>query len=280
MVVLKEKYTMKTVISKDGTAIAYDQLGQGPILILVSQALSDRTETSRLAELLAGSFTVVNYDRRGRGDSEDTPPYAVEREVEDIEALIDEAGGSAFLFGSSSGATLSLEAASRLNGKVKKLFLYEPPLIVDESRPPLPEDFVRQVAELLAADRRGDALKLFLTKAMGIPALFVTLMRFMPDWSKMKALAHTLPYDLMITAGSLTGRPLPPGQWSSAGMPTLVVTGEKSEGFFHSGAQALAGNLPKARHHVLEGQSHGAVVMGTKALAPVMVEFFQSKNGV
>src|SRR5688572_27028172 len=118
---------MKTVTSKDGTKIAFDQIGNGPVIILVDSALADRTLCVKQATLLAKDFTVINYDRRGRGDSTDTQPYAVDREIEDIEALIDEVGGSAFIFGSSSGAVLALEAANKLSSKVKKQVLYEPP---------------------------------------------------------------------------------------------------------------------------------------------------------
>ncbi len=135
----------KMTTSRDGTTIAYEQTGTGPVVVLVSAALADRGGTRRLANRLAKDFTVINYDRRGRGKSMDTQPYAVEREVEDIEALIDTSGGSAFLFGSSSGAVLALEAASKLNGKVKKLFMYEPPFIVDNSRSPMPDDFGKQI---------------------------------------------------------------------------------------------------------------------------------------
>ena len=136
---------MKKVTSKDGTTIAFDQIGNGPVVILVDSALADRTICAKLAKLLAKEFTVINYDRRGRGDSRDTQPYAVERELEDIEALVDRAGGSAFIFGSSSGAVLALEAANKISSKIKKQILYEPPFIVDDSRPPMPADFVEQV---------------------------------------------------------------------------------------------------------------------------------------
>src|SRR6185369_14958996 len=136
---------MKTVTSKDGTRIAFDQIGNGPVVVLVDSALASRAICAKLAILLAKDFTVINYDRRGRGDSTDTQPYAVQREVEDIEALIDGAGGSAFIFGSSSGAVLALEAANKLSAKVKKQVLYEPPFIVDDSRVPMPEGFLEQV---------------------------------------------------------------------------------------------------------------------------------------
>ena len=264
----------KSVTSRDGTRIAFEQTGSGPVAILVAAALSDRSGTTRLARHLSEHFTVINYDRRGRGKSTDAQPYAVEREVEDLEALIDAAGGAAILFGSSSGSVLALEAASRLGGKVEKLFLYEPPFIVDDSHPPMPDDFIARVSQLVSAGRRSDAVKLFFREGMGIPAFAVTLMRLlMPGWSKMAGMAHTLPYDLSVLAGTQSGRPLPAGRWTGATAPTLVVVGGKSEPFFHSGARALAGLLPDARYQALEGRDHAAILMAPKAIAAAVEQF-------
>jgi pimeloyl-ACP methyl ester carboxylesterase len=266
---------MKTVTSKDGTTIAFDQIGNGPLVVLVDSALADRTICAKLAKLLAEEFTVINYDRRGRGDSTDTQPYAVEREVDDIEALINAAGGLAFIFGSSSGAALALEAASKLPAKVKKQVLYEPPFIVDDSRPPMPADFVEQVKELLAKDKRSDALKLFFSTAMGIPGIFIFMMRLMPSWSKSKSVAHTLPYDLMVMGDTQQGKPLPADRWASAFMPTLVLSGGKSEPFFHKAGDALAEVLPNAQHRILKDQHHGSVVMSPNVVASEITQFFK-----
>jgi pimeloyl-ACP methyl ester carboxylesterase len=166
------------LFSKDGTPIAFDRVGGGSPVILVDGALCYRALGSSrpLAKLLAQHFTVFTYDRRGRGDSGDTPPYAVEREVDDIEALVNEAGGAAFIWGISSGAVLALEATNRLTG-IKKVALYEAPFIVDDSHPATKDDWVR-INEAVAANRRNDAVKLFL-KLVGLPAFFITLMRFM-----------------------------------------------------------------------------------------------------
>lgn len=266
---------MRKVTSKDGTSIAFEQTGAGPTIILVDAALSDHTATTKLAKLLVEKFTVINYDRRGRGESTNVLPYAVEREVEDIDALIDVTGGSAYLFGSSSGAVLALEAANRLCNKVKGLFMYEPPFIIDDSHPPIPDDFADRVGKLAAAGHPGDAVKLFFRKGMGIPAVFVTAMRLlMPGWSKMVAIAHTVPYDLAILAGTQTGKPLPPARWTSATMPTLVMVGSKSEAFFHTGARALASLLPRAQYQCLEGRGHGAVLMAPKDIAAAASGFF------
>ncbi|MEZ0092253.1 alpha/beta fold hydrolase [Streptacidiphilus sp. EB129] len=265
---------VQQVRSKDGTVIAYQRSGSGPVVIVVSAALADRTGTRRFTRELAPNFTVVDYDRRGRGASGDTRPYAIEREVEDIEALIDENGGRAHLFGSSSGAVLALEAANRLVGKVEKLALFEPPFIVDDSRPPLPPDLPARVDALVAADRRSAVVKLFFSKAVGIPRIFVALMVLMPGWSTMKAAAHTLPYDLTVLDGTQNGRPLSSTRWANVRAPALVLTGERSGAFFHSGADALAGVLPEASHQILRGQSHAAVVMRPQSIAPLLVAFF------
>ena len=265
----------EAVTSRDGTRIGFQRSGQGPAIVLVEAALSDRTGTKRLAKLLGAKFTVFSYDRRGRGTSTDTPPYAVEREVEDLAAIIDAAGGSAYLFGSSSGAVLALEAASRLGPRVKGLFAYEPPFIIDDSRPPMPDDFAEQIDTLVTAGRRNDAVKLFFHKGMGIPAVFVTLMRlFMPGWSKMASMAHTLRYDLTVLAGTQAGKPLPADRWASALAPTLVMVGSKSETFFHTGAKSLAAALANGQYRSLAGRDHSAVVMAPKDLAVAVSGFF------
>lgn len=264
----------RTVTSRDGAAIAFDQSGDGPVIVLVSAALSDRADTAKLGLHLASAFTVINYDRRGRGRSTNGLPYAIEREVEDIEALIDDAGGQAYLFGSSSGGVLALEAASRLGVKVRGVVMYEPPFIVDESRPPMPDDFAGQINQLLLAGRNNQAVKLFFNKGMGIPGVFVTLMRWlMPGWSKMAAMAHTLSYDLAVLEGTQTGKPLPPRRWAEAHAPTLVMVGGKSEPFFHVGANALVSILPRAQYRVLEGRDHSAVMIAPEAVADVVSGF-------
>ena len=270
---------MSTVLSKDGTTIAFEQSGTGPVIVLVGAALADRAGTAKIARLLAQHFTVINYDRRGRGKSTDTHPYAVEREVEDLEALIDAVGGSASLFGSSSGAVLALEAGSLLDNKVECLFLYEPPFIIDDSHPPVANDLAEHINELVAANCRNDAVRLFFTKGMGIPAVFVTLMRFlMPGWSKMAAIAHTIPYDLACLSGTQEGKPLPAKRWVQAKAPTLVMVGGKSEAFFHTGAKALVSLLLHAQYRSLEGRDHSAVLMAPQAIAAAMGEFFLSRK--
>jgi len=166
------------------------------------------------------------YDRRGRGGSAPgKEPYAVEREIEDLEAVIDAAGGSAYVCGVSSGAVLALETANR-STRIAKLALYEPPFIVDDSRQPVPRDIVEQFERLIATGRRGDAVRLFM-KIVGAPAVFAALMRLMPGWGKLKAVAHTLPYDMRIMLDHQRGKPIPAGRWTSVTMPTFVFAGRE-----------------------------------------------------
>ena len=261
---------MNDVASKDGTTIAFDRSGAGRPVILVGGALSDRSAAVPLAAILAPRFTVFAYDRRGRGDSGDTPPYAVVREVEDLDALIAEAGGSACVFGHSSGAVLALEAAAR-GLSITKLALYEPPFIVDDSRPALPGDYVTRLTELTSSGRPGDAVELFLTKGVAVPIDIVAQMRSSPMWPTMEGLAHTLAYDGAIMGDSMSGSPLPIERWASVTAPTLVLDGGASPSWARNAVQALADVLPDVRRRSLEEQDHGPA---PEVLAPVLGEFF------
>ncbi len=258
---------MKTVTSKDGTSLAFDQLGEGPAVVLVCGGSVDRSSNAPLAAALAPHFTVYNYDRRGRGDSGDTPPYAIEREVEDIEALIDEAGGSAYLYGISSGAALALEAAAQLPTKVKKLALYEPPYIIGDSRPRPPADTARIYNEFVAAGRRGDAAEYFMTQVVGLPAEFAAQARSSPWWPNQEALAHTLAYDATI----MGDYSLPTELAASVKTPTLVIAGGASWDWMRLTAQTLSRAIPSAEYRILEGQEHN---VAPEALAPALEEFF------
>jgi pimeloyl-ACP methyl ester carboxylesterase len=262
--------------SNDGTSIAIDKTGQGPPLIMVDGALCSRAmgPGRSLTPHLADRFTVYTYDRRGRGESSDAPQYAVEREIEDLDALIAEAGGSSYVFGVSSGAALALEAAAR-GSAITKLALYEAPFIIDDSRPPVPTDIVAQFDQLLARDRRGDAVRLFM-RQVGAPGIMVALMRLLPVWSRLKSVAHTLPYDATVMAGRQTGEPLTAGVWSAATMPTLVLVGEKSPAWFHNSTRALADVLPNARLAIAERQTH---IVKPKLLAPQLADFYASAKG-
>lgn len=264
---------MGTVTSRDGTQIAFDQSGDGPPLVIVGAALSDRSDTRKLADLLSDRFTVFNYDRRGRGESGDTQPYAVEREFEDLAAVIEAAGGSADVFGSSSGAVLALRAAAA-GVNVRKLVVFEPPFRVDDSTSPLPADYEARLAEFLASDRRGDAVKLFMSKAVGVPGPLLLVMRLIPGmWRKMTAVAHTLPYDHAVVGDTLAGRPLSPSEWATVLAPTLVIDGEKSPPVFRNAVEALVGVLPDATRLTLVKQHHGAVEMAPKVVAAAVGDY-------
>jgi pimeloyl-ACP methyl ester carboxylesterase len=262
---------MKTVRSADGTTIAFDQLGKGPALILVGGALEYRamdSETAQLAPLLAQHFTVLHYDRRGRGESTDTQPYAVEREIEDLEALITEAGGSAVLFGISSGAALALEAAIKLGEKVKKLAMYEAPYNDDEAARQAWKAYRKQLTDVLAHGRRGDALALFMLLT-GMPAEHLDAVRQHPLWPMWEAVAPTLAYDAAVMGEDAS---VPSEKAASVAVPALVMDGGGSYPFMHVTALALAKAMPHARHRTLEGQTHE---VAPQALAPVLVEFFK-----
>ena len=265
---------MQKVISKDGTSIAFDQTGSGQPVILVAGAFSFRKYPGslELAALLSRDFTVINYDRRGRGDSGDTKPYSVAREIEDLEALINHVGGSTYMWGLSSGAVLALKAAaSGLN--VKKLAVYDPPFGVDNTAILPPSDFVKHLTELIARDQRGDAVRYFMTKGMGAPGFVMVMMRLMPGvWPRLTAVANTLPYDAMMLDGHITGQPLKAQDWAGVTMPTLVTAGSKSTTSLRHAAQQLAEILPNAQHRLLEGLSHTNIDM--KVIAPVLKEFF------
>lgn len=257
---------METVQSKDGTTIAFDRAGEGVPVIIVGGAMRDRSSEAPLVALLASEFTVFAYDRRGRGDSGDTAPYAVDREIEDLEALVAEAGGSACVYGSSSGANLALEASTRGLG-VRKLALHEPNFLVDDSRPPLPEDYVSRLNDLVSAGRRGDAVEYFMTVAAGVPPEFVGPMREMPMWQGMEAAAHTLPYDGTVVQGFR----VPTDRLAAVTVPTLVIDGDASDAWLRSGAKAVAEALPDAHRRTLEGQEHS---VAPDAVAPALKEFF------
>lgn len=263
---------MNTVISKDGTKIAYETHGKGPSLIIVDGALNYRAfGTGRpLAKLLKEHFTVYVYDRRGRGDSTDTKPYAIEREVEDIEALIKEIDSDVFIFGQSSGAALAMEAANKLGKKIKKLAVYEAPFVVDATYPPMADDYLTILKRMVAEEKRGDAVKFFM-KRVGVPSFFLMIFPLMPVWPKLTAVAHTLPYDITLVEPYQKGKSLSAKQWSAVTIPTLVGVGGKSPVWMKNGMTELANVLPNAEEKVVEGQTH---MLKPEAIVPVLKKFF------
>lgn len=241
---------MKTVRSNDGTQIAYDRLGGGEPIVLVSGASTSRAVHSELAESLATDFTVLNYDRRGRGDSGDTLPYSVEREIEDLGAVITSAGQSAAVFGNSSGAVLALRATAA-GLPISRLALWEPPLFVDPNAPRRQQEYVSRLTGLLAAGRRGDAMALFMS-TVGLPQEVIAGMRRSPGWSAMEAVAPTLAYDAAVMGDST----VPSALISSVKVPTLVLTGGDTGAWAESAARALTATMPFAEQRVLEHQTH------------------------
>lgn len=267
---------MPTVTSNDGTQIAFDKVGSGPAIILVNGALAYRAfddgTMAQLSELLGKQFTVYNYDRRGRGESGDTTPFSKAREIEDLQALIEDAGGKAMVLGFSSGAVLSLDAAAVTPG-ITRLAVYEPPFIVDDSRQPVPADYAEHLMKLSAEGKRDEAVEYFMTHAVGIPAEYIGGMKQdQAAWAEMTGVAHTIAYDAAFVGDIMQGKPLPTDRWASLTVPVLVVDGGASDPWMHHAADALAGILPRARHQTLEGQTHS---VDPKVLAPVIIDFFQ-----
>ncbi len=269
-----ERGVMSLVTSKDGTTIGYDMKGQGPTVILVDGALGYRSFgfSSELSALLSPHFSVYSYDRRGRGESGDCQPYSVQREIEDIEALIDTGGGQAFVYGISSGACLALEAAMQLGPKIQKLALYEPPYDSEPGAAQAWREYRQKLADLLSSGRRGDAVDLFM-KFVGTPDEMIIGVHNSPAWESLEAVAPTLPYD---AAAMGEDRSVPVQRAKHVTAYTLVMDGGESMKFvpfMHQTALALAEAIPHAEQRTLEGQAHD---VKSEVLAPILAEFFES----
>lgn len=265
---------METVTSRDGTIIAFDRAGTGPALIVVDGALGQRAMEAPMGRLvdhplIQQYFSVIEYDRRGRGDSTDTPPYDVQREIEDIEALIDHVGGSAFLVGFSSGAALAFEAALALGDKVRGLAMYEAPYNDEADSRRRWRDYRRELGELLAANRRGDAVGLFMM-LVGATAQDVEWMRQHPMWPMFEVVAPTLLYDAAVMGEEAA---VPVRRAAALRVPTLVMAGGATEWpFMRVTAEALARAIPRAELRILEGQTHEVT---PDAIAPALLQFFR-----
>jgi len=271
---------MNTLTSKDGTRIAYEQLGSGPPIVLVDGAFCGRTfgPMPALAKLLAPHFTVFHYDRRGRGGSGDTPPYAVERELEDLSAVCAlgaarSARGTVFLYGISSGAVLALRGAGS-GLPVEKLVVYEPPLALDGTHTPDPPDFREQIAAFVAKGERDSAVKLFM-KVVGVPAFGIFFMRLLPNvWPKLRAVAHTLPYDFAVLGETQSGSAMP-GELAAIlraiSAPTLALFGGKSPAWMQHAVKRVAEIVPGATTDIVLGQDHN---VSAAAMAPRLSNYF------
>ncbi|GAB2823074.1 alpha/beta hydrolase [Actinoallomurus bryophytorum] len=258
---------MPVVTSADGTVIAYERTGSGPALVLVDGALCHRGggPMRPLAALLRDGFTVYAYDRRGRGESSDTTPYAVDREIEDLQALIEEAGGTAYVYGISSGAALALAAAAA-GPSITKVALYEPPFMAEVEDGARITDYSERLSELLDARRDGDAVELFMTN-VGVPAPAVAGIRAQPGWAALEAVAPTLAYDDQVLGDGGVPRDLA----AAVTVPALVLAGTGSPQGLQQAAKATADALPTAGHLTLEGQTHD---VSPEALAPALAAFF------
>jgi pimeloyl-ACP methyl ester carboxylesterase len=249
-----------TVTSADGTTIAYTAWGAGDPVVIVDGATAFRATNpvnQETAELLAGEFRVINYDRRGRGESGDTLPYVVEREFEDLEAIIEQAGRGlpATVFGWSSGANLALNAAQD-GVPIARLALFEPNAAVDDARPPLPGDYVERLDAAIAGGRPGDAVALFLTAAVMMPDEAVAGMREQDFWAGLEAIAPTIGYDARQVGDALSGRPLRPSLWQRVDVPVLVMQGIDTWPALAAGARAVAAHLPTATLTPVAGEQH------------------------
>ena len=242
--------SLATVRSQDGTLIAFEPSGYGEPVVLVSGASTSRSVHNELAALLATDFTVMNYDRRGRGDSGDTPPYAIEREIEDLAAVLAATSGHAAVFGNSSGAVLALRAAAA-GLPIRRLALWEPPFMVDSEALRRAQTYAARLNELLTADRRGDAIALFLS-SVGLPEQMIAGMRNSPTWPVMEAIAPTLAYD----AAVMGDNSVPDEVIAGVSIPTLVLTGDRTGPWADAAAGALTRVMPTATHRVLADQTH------------------------
>lgn len=263
--------TTGTTTSADGTTIAYEVSGQGPSLVLVDGAMCQRAmgPSRGLAAQLSDRFTVYAYDRRGRGESgTGSSPWSVDRELEDLTAVLAVAGPGAHVFGSSSGAALALEAARR-GADIGRLVAYEAPFILDDTHPANDPRLPEQVQDMVDGGRRGQAVKTFL-RVVGMPGPMVALMPLLPPWKRMTGVAHTLPYDLSLVVPRQQGQPLPAGAYDGVNVPTLVIAGGKSPAYMQNAQAAIVAGIAGARLMTLPGQTH---MIKPKAVSPVVKEF-------
>lgn len=258
---------MEKVASKDSTSIAFDRTGNGPPVVLVLGALNSRKTGAKLAKMLSSRFTAVSYDRRGRGNSKDESPYSVNKEVDDLAAVVDALGEPVFLYGHSSGGALALEAALALKSRVRKVAVYEVPFSTEPHESDAARSYVASLRSLLADDRRDDAVELFI-RSVGVSAKQIEALKRLPMWKGLTRLAPTLRYDAEVLGD---GYEVPTGRLAKVARPTLVMHGEAGTASMAAAARAIAASVPKARLLALPGQGHG---VSPKALAPLLEEFF------
>ncbi|MEP7241797.1 MAG: alpha/beta fold hydrolase [Devosia sp.] len=263
---------MPFVTSGDGTRIGYSVVGTGPAIVLVDGALCWRTSgpAGPLAEQLKDRFTVYTYDRRGRGESGDTKPYAIAREVEDLDAVIEAAGGSVAIYAISSGVPLALAAADTVGaGRITKMVLYEAPLILDTSRT-IDPDYARKMNDIIARGDNAGAIKHFMKNGVGVPGFAILMMQLMGVMKKLAPVGPTLAYDTALIAPFWKNAPIPAGMWSNVTMPVLDIGGGKSDAWMQNAQVAISRALPNATHKTLAGQNH---MVAPTAITPMIREF-------
>jgi pimeloyl-ACP methyl ester carboxylesterase len=262
---------MPFVTSKDGTQIGYSVVGSGPAIVLVDGAMCWREmgPATPLAEQLKDKFTVYTYDRRGRGESGDTKPYSTQREVEDLAAVIEAAGGSVAIYAISSGVAVALETANSVPG-ITGMVLYELPIFTDSTRKPVPTDYVQRMDELVAKGDNAGAVKHFMQNGIGVPWFVLLMMGMFGMFKKMAPVGPTLPYDTAFVNPLWTYKPIPAERWSHVTVPVLTVGGSKSDTWMQNAQRAVAANLPNAEHKTLVGQNH---MVAPTAIAPMIKEF-------
>lgn len=262
---------MAFATSKDGTEIAYSIEGAGPPVLLVDGALCHRSfgPMKDIAEALGADYQVYYYDRRGRGESGDTEPWSLDREIEDIETMISATGGEAHILGISSGALLAAHAARKLDG-IRKLALYEGPMVVDDNYPALPETFMPEMRRAVVENRPGDVLRMFL-KRVGTPGFVVWVMSLTPVWKQLRESALTLHHDLDIVEPFQHQQPLKKSDWTGIDIPTLVMDGGKSPAYMRNAQKQWSEVLPNATYRTLPGLDHS---VKTEIIVPVLKEFF------
>ena len=262
---------MVFVTSRDGTQIGYSTAGSGPAIVLVDGALCWREmgPATPLANELKDRFTVYTYDRRGRGESGDTKPYSTQREVEDLAAVIEAAGGSVAIYAISSGVILALEAANTIPG-ITGMVLYEAPIFTDSSRKPVPSDYVARMDQLVASGDNAGAVRHFMQNGIAVPWYALLMMQLFGMFKKMAPVGPTLPYDTAFVAPLWTYKALPSNRWPNVTVPVLTIGGSKSDPWMQNAQKAIAANLPNARHKTLEGQNH---MVAATAIAPMIKEF-------
>lgn len=263
---------MEKTISNDGTSIAFERTGIGPALVLVDGAFCYRNNgvSPRLVPLLSNHFTVYSYDRRGRGESTDTEPYTIDKEIEDLKAVIEKTGEVPYVCGFSSGACLLLLAMEK-GINVKRIALFEPPFVVaspGEKAPP--GDAVMKISHFVKQGKSGAAVKYFMTKVMGMPGFIVFMFRVFgkASWEKNESVAKTLAYDITV----MGNYSVPEKAAASVRVPAIVIGGDKSPNSLKNAVIATGKSIPNGQVSLLEGQSHN---VSMKVLAPILKEFFK-----